>query len=409
MNNKDILYLTKHYNEFIYPKPIEDIDEEFINKKKYYLNDPTYYWYKIWPEKPYSNQKLNVLVAGCGTHQAAILAKLNPGHFFVGIDLSTNSIAHQEKLIKKHKIQNLELICNDFREVKLKEKCDLIISSGVIHHLDEPGSALKYFNENLQEDGVISLMVYGNKSIYPVNEIKKAINILHLDHSKKSINSIKSLFERLNPNHPAKILLKNYNDLSYDAGVIDMFLHKSEKFFSIKELINLLSEHNLRIKNLSDGRNLCCTKFFINNTEKLKEIRELNIEDQWQIGQTLNWNDRKIEVNCTKKNNLYPNLEPKNLNIENIYIYRCTDIIYKVNSDFFKITLSNGESYNYNFNFSSKTLKVLELILQGREKISGLLNLYNDQEKFLLKEFFLLLIENNLVDISLHPIVVDKK
>ena len=61
MNNKDILYLTKHYNEFIYPKPIEDIDEEFINKKKYYLNDPTYYWYKIWPEKPYSNQKLNVL------------------------------------------------------------------------------------------------------------------------------------------------------------------------------------------------------------------------------------------------------------------------------------------------------------------------------------------------------------
>lgn len=28
MNNKNIDYLTKHYNEFIYPRPIEDIDKE---------------------------------------------------------------------------------------------------------------------------------------------------------------------------------------------------------------------------------------------------------------------------------------------------------------------------------------------------------------------------------------------
>ncbi len=33
MNNKNTNYLSKHYNEFIYPKPVEDIDEEFIKKK----------------------------------------------------------------------------------------------------------------------------------------------------------------------------------------------------------------------------------------------------------------------------------------------------------------------------------------------------------------------------------------
>lgn len=51
MNVKNTDYLSKHYNEYIYPKPINDIDEEFIKKNKYYLNDPTYFWHKLWPKK----------------------------------------------------------------------------------------------------------------------------------------------------------------------------------------------------------------------------------------------------------------------------------------------------------------------------------------------------------------------
>ena len=96
MNVKNIDYLSNHYNEYIYPKPIDDIDEEFIKKKKYYLNDPTFFWHKLWPEKKYNSEKLNVLIAGCGSQQAAILAKCNPNHLFTGIDLSKNSIQHQQ-------------------------------------------------------------------------------------------------------------------------------------------------------------------------------------------------------------------------------------------------------------------------------------------------------------------------
>ncbi len=293
-------------------------------------------------------------------------------------------------------------------KVELKEKLNLIISSGVIHHLDDPGSALEYFNNNLAEKGVISLMLYGNQSSYPINEIKKALAPLKLDHNKDSINCVRNLFDRINPHHPAKIFLQDYDDMNYDAGVIDMFLHKSEKFFSIKELIILLSKYNLKIKNLSDGRNLACTKFFINNISKLNEIRKLNIEDQWQIGQVLNWDDRKIEINCSKKDDLHKDLNPNNFNIENIYICSCSETIYRVDEKSFSITTSNGENYNYNYNFSYESSKILGLILQGKEKISKLLNLYDGQEKILLKEFFLFLIENTLVDISLYPIKIDR-
>jgi len=298
MNNKNIGYLTNHYNQFIYPRPIEDIEKEWTDKNMHYLNDPTRYWHRLWPEKLYNKEKLKILIAGCGSHQAAIYAKNNPKHYFIGIDLSNNSISHQMKLIEKHGIKNLKLICDDFRKIVFKEKFNLIISTGVIHHLECSGSALEYFEKNLENDGVISLMVYGNQSSYPINEIKKILDPLKLEHDNASISCIQKLFERINPNHPAKTFLKNYNDLEHKAGVVDMFLHKSEKFFSIKELFELLSNYNLEIKNLDYGKNLACTKFFINNIEKLKEIRKLKIEEQWQIGQILNWNDRKISINC---------------------------------------------------------------------------------------------------------------
>ena len=404
MNNKNIDYLTKHYNEFIYPRPIEDIDKEWIDKNMHYLNDPSHYWHRLWPEKLYNKEKLKILIAGCGTHQAAIHAKCNPEHSFVGIDLSNNSISHQMKLIEKHGIKNLKLICDDFRKIIFKEKFNLIISTGVIHHLENPGSALEYFEKNLENDGVISLMVYGNQSSYPINEIKRILSPLKLEHDEKSINCIQKLIERINPSHPAKNFLKSYNDQEYKAGIVDMFLHKSEKFFSIKELIALLSNYNLEVKNLNDGKNLACTKFFINNTEKLNEIRKLEIEDQWQIGQILNWNDRKISVNCAKKNYLLTNKIILNKDIKECYITISPGTSYKIDENLLNISDVEGENYQFNFSLKEKDYKILELVLKGKEKISTILNLYNSHEKNLLGEFFLFLLENSFVDKSLYPV-----
>jgi len=404
MNNKNIDYLINHYNRFIYPRPIEDIDKEWIDKNMYYLNDPTRYWHRLWPEKLYNKEKLKILIAGCGTHQAAIYAKCNPEHSFVGIDLSNNSISHQMKLIEKHGIKNLKLICDDFRKIIFKEKFNLIISTGVIHHLENPGSALEYFEKNLENDGVISLMVYGNQSSYPINEIKKVLDPLKLDHDNESINCIQKLFERINPSHPAKNFLKDYNDLEYNSGIVDMFLHKSEKFFSIKELFKLLSNYNLEIKNLDYGKNLACTKFFINNIEKLKEIRKLKIEEQWQIGQILNWKDRKILVNCAKKNYLSTNKVNFNKNVREYYISPSPGTSYKISKNLLSLSDEEGENYQYNFNFKEDGYKILELVLNGKKKISTILNLYTNHEKSLLEDFFLFLLENSFVDKSLYPI-----
>ena len=125
--SENIKKLTNQYNNYVYPKPCEDIESEWLKHNRYQTCDPNYHWHKLWPEFPYSREKLNILIAGCGSDQAAILAKCNPIHDFTGIDLSENSLNHQKKLIKKHDIKNLKLICDDFRNQKFDKKFNLIV------------------------------------------------------------------------------------------------------------------------------------------------------------------------------------------------------------------------------------------------------------------------------------------
>ena len=100
------------------------------------------------------------------------------------------------------------MLCDDFRKINFNHKFDLIISAGVIHHLSNPESALKYFYENLTENGAVALMVYGEKTGLMITEIKKIFNKLKLDHNKKSIDLIKLLINQLNPSHPLYLFSK---------------------------------------------------------------------------------------------------------------------------------------------------------------------------------------------------------
>ena len=124
--NLDKQLLTSQYDKFSYPEKITDIAKEIKNNNLYINYDPKYFWNRLWPEKKYENQKLNVLIAGCGSNQASILAFNNPNHQFTGIDLSIEAIKNNELLIKKHEINNLKVLCDDFRNYQAEKKFDLI-------------------------------------------------------------------------------------------------------------------------------------------------------------------------------------------------------------------------------------------------------------------------------------------
>ena len=410
MKNKNISDLSEQYNNYIYPKPTENLHEEWIKKNRFQICDPNYCWHRLWPEKPYNTRRLDVLVAGCGSDQAAILAKCNPNHNFVGIDLSENSLKHEKKLIEENKIENLKLHHNDFRAVKFKKKFDYIISSGVIHHLDDPGTGLKYFNQNLKDEGIIYIMVYGDKKSYATNQVKKLFKKLNLKQNQDSIDFVMNTINKLNNLHPAKIFANTEikKDLTHPSGVIDFFLHKKENFFSIKDFIKLLDKNKLIIKNFANGRVKPLTKFFTDAPLHIKEkINSLPIEDKLEISQILNWNDRKIDLICCKSENKKNSIVYNKINFEKIYTYQYHGVEYKIDGSNIKINdkINNGF---FNLDFANNKFKFSD-ILNGK-KI--LLEVAKDFDKTERKNFInkiIFMIENSILDFSYHPIADYKK
>jgi SAM-dependent methyltransferase len=402
--NKNIDYLKTHYENYNYPEPVQDIEKELIEKNIVYYDDPTYNWHKIFPEKPFSKDKISILIAGCGTEQAAIIAKLSPQHEVIGIDLSSNSLKHEQKLIDKHKINNLKLICGDFREIKFDRKFDLIISTGVIHHLDDPGSALKYFYNNIKDDGAISLMVYGDKSTHATNQLRKFFFKLNFKQNKESIENVKKIYDKISPTHPGVIHSKNSSELQYDSGIVDHILHESEHFYSIKELNELLKKNNLVIKNFIDSKIKSLTKFFYDDDLLLKKIRKLNYIEQLELGQILNWDDKKIALICCKDTYNQNSLIINPPDLDDVYICTRTGCDYKMNNAIIKINLDTEEEFSFEVPIKKEFVTTWQEIFLGKKKLKYLFNLYNNDEKKQVKKVLTILVENIFVDVSLHPI-----
>jgi len=76
--------VEKQYSEYSYPEPGDDIPA-WLKSWSYGCYDPSVYEALHWPEgRP--KESLEVLVAGCGTMQAAVLAFNNPDCKITGID-----------------------------------------------------------------------------------------------------------------------------------------------------------------------------------------------------------------------------------------------------------------------------------------------------------------------------------
>ena len=399
---KDKKNIESQYNKYIYPKPVSDINLEIINKKIASYADPNYSWHLLWPEKEHQSSNLKILIAGCGSDQAAILSMCNRNHNFYGIDLSEKSIHNQNILKKKHELNNLELFCDDFRNVEFDFKFDYIISTGVIHHLENPITAIKYFNKYIKNDGVICLMVYGDNQSYGLNKVKKLFQYLNLKQDLESINISRNLIFNLPEDHPAKIFSKSVKDLSYDAGVIDLMLHNKEKFFNINELINILDENNLKIKNFLDSKICSLTKFFLDNDLLINKIRKLPINTRLEISQNLNWNDRLMElIICKKLERNKTRFDILEDGIDKLYFYPNRSLNYTIYEN--KISVEEKFSKNiFNYNFNNYINLDWSKILSGKYQLSKIIN--KSQYEKEIKRILMLLLENHHLDLSLLPI-----
>ena len=243
--------VEKQYTDWVYPKPINDMIAS-IKDGEYVIGDPYLYFPLMWPHKRHIG-KLSILSAGCGTNQAAYYACRNPDWNVVGIDLSESSLSHQQMLKDKHNLNNLTLKKLDLTNIyQLGLDFDFITCTGVLHHLPNPDEGLAALKNVLRPDGVMSLMVYGTSLRLGVYLMQEVFRTLGFKQTKEDINIVRTTIESLDCEHVLKRYLKVADDLQYDAGIVDTFLHPQDCSFSVKELFKFTRKAGLEFLSWAD-------------------------------------------------------------------------------------------------------------------------------------------------------------
>src|ERR1700730_11588314 len=107
------------YESHPYPAPIRNLDRH----RDLYGNPDRRRALSLllWPtEQPRANRE--ILVAGCGTSQAAIHALREPDARVTAIDISETSLCHTRDLQRKYRLRNLDLHRLPIEEVGTLER-----------------------------------------------------------------------------------------------------------------------------------------------------------------------------------------------------------------------------------------------------------------------------------------------
>jgi SAM-dependent methyltransferase len=233
--------IARQYNKWTYPLPIVDLDAS----DWWEMLDPVGAHRILWPDRNYKPD-MDILIAGCGTNQAAIFAHTNPGARVVGIDISRSSLNHQQYLKDKHGLTNLELHLLPIEELSsLGRDFDLIVSTGVLHHMADPVVGIKSLAGCVRRDGAIGLMLYAKYGRIGIEMLQSVFQDFGLEQNDESLRVVKEAISFLPEPHPAQGYVNSAPDLNYDAGVVDTFLNGRERSYTVEDCIDFVASAGL--------------------------------------------------------------------------------------------------------------------------------------------------------------------
>jgi SAM-dependent methyltransferase len=315
--------VEEQYSQYSYPEPGEDIPS-WLKSWNYAPYDPSLYEALHWPEgRP--RRDLDILVAGCGTMQAAVLAFNNPECKITGIDFSQTSIAHEEKLRTRHDLKNLDLQKMDLRDAnKLGRSYDLIISTGVLHHLAQPNEGLKALASVLEpKHGAMLVMLYGRIARTGVYALQDSFRRMGVQQTADGIKFVRATIQLLPPRHPARWYFDTSPEMNSDAAIVDTFLHTQDTAYSVADVLDFVEKNGLAFKGWLDSA--------LYNEDMVGLGYNISDRDRWSIVENLSGRmgqhrfmvssperDRKSEISFEGNNWLdyfpqrNPELQPSN-------------------------------------------------------------------------------------------------
>ena len=238
--------ICEFYTSHPYPPPIENLErareiykDENVLRAEFHL---------LWPNKEY-RADLDVLIAGCGTWQAAKYAFVHPAARVVAVDVSNTSLAHTERLKQKHNLTNLNTKQVAIESVNdLDQRFDHVICTGVLHHLADPDAGLRALRSVLKPDGAMYLMVYapyGRTGVYMLQDYCRRLGV---GTSQQEINDLVTVLQRLPPHHPLLASQGGSREFMKGDALADALLNPRDRSYSVPQLFEFIERNDLTLQ-----------------------------------------------------------------------------------------------------------------------------------------------------------------
>jgi 2-polyprenyl-3-methyl-5-hydroxy-6-metoxy-1,4-benzoquinol methylase len=222
------------YDSHPYPAPIGNLDRH----RELYSNPDRRRAVSLllWPtEKRRANRE--ILIAGCGTSQAAIHALREPDACVTAIDFSETSLCYTRKLQQKYGLRNLDLHRLAIEQVgELGRTFDQIVCTGVLHHLRDPDIGLRSLRSVLAPNGAVHLMVYapyGRAGIYMMQEYCR---LLGVGATEAELRDLSTMLAMLSADHPIAGVVRRAKDFRNPDALADALLHPQDRAYSVSQL-----------------------------------------------------------------------------------------------------------------------------------------------------------------------------
>ena len=188
----------------------------------------------------------SILVAGCGTGQHSIGTASSFANCKVtAVDLSRASLAYAQRKTNELGITNIEYLQADILHLgELDQEFDIIESSGVLHHMDDPMAGWRVLVGLLKIGGLMKVGLYSELARRPVVKTREDIAVKGIGTSEAEIRQFRQFLVESHEKHHQQ--LRGFGDFFSLSEVRDLVFHVQEHRFTVLQIRGCLEELGIK-------------------------------------------------------------------------------------------------------------------------------------------------------------------
>lgn len=189
-----------------------------------------------------------ILIAGCGTGQQALeYARAFPNARILAIDLSLTSLSYALQKKEQHQLDNIDFKQADILELgqHLQPEYDMIVSTGVLHHMEDPEKGWAVLNALLKPGGIMRIALYSETARESLIRAQKTIEKKRIGSNTEGIRHFRNNINTLLKKDDAR-LITSTKDYYYLSECRDALFHVQEHLFTVPRIAGALENMGLK-------------------------------------------------------------------------------------------------------------------------------------------------------------------